>query len=162
MHISMALYKKEVTPLLMHWSCIFLALSHWYSYAIFAQCSWNITQPVFSKIFSHETPHSFHIRVCKVMLVFCEMKMSSIFYLHHCFDICNSSHCSANQKPKWWKWVKLPDQSVIYAALSVLLLCLQCYRLSIYHCQIHHHIPQYTRKKAKTVSLDYEFPKDTS
>ena len=29
-HISTDSYKKDITPLLMHWSCIFLVLTHWY------------------------------------------------------------------------------------------------------------------------------------
>ena len=29
-YISMALCKKDVTPLLTHWSYVFLALNHWY------------------------------------------------------------------------------------------------------------------------------------
>ena len=29
-HKSMDSYKKDVTPLLMHWRCIFLVLTHWY------------------------------------------------------------------------------------------------------------------------------------
>ena len=33
--ISMGYYKKDVTPLLMYWSHVFLAITHWYAVRLF-------------------------------------------------------------------------------------------------------------------------------
>ena len=41
MHISMGLYKNYVTPLLMHWSYIFLALTHRYEFVDYIIIGWG-------------------------------------------------------------------------------------------------------------------------